>query len=73
MKKLGCIAKASVEKMLLIIIVDVKWSSLECEGAWIMMSQGTPNHMYEVKHPFTKYANYTWSGHCVEIYVNTKL
>ncbi len=35
--------------------------------------QGTPNHMYEVKHPFMKYANYTWNGHCVEIYVNTKL
>jgi hypothetical protein len=41
-------------------------------GAWIVMSQGTPNHMYEVKHPFTKYANCTWSGHCVKIYVNTK-
>jgi len=81
MKKLGfiknkvleCITKVSVEKALLILIVDVKWSSLESRGAWIVMNQGIPNHMYEVKHPFTKYANCTWSRHCVETYVNTKL
>jgi hypothetical protein len=69
----GAHHKVSVEKVLLILIVTVKWSSLESRGAWIVMSQGTPNHMYEVKHPFTKYANCTWSKHCVEIYVNTKL
>jgi hypothetical protein len=45
MKKLGFIkknkvferiTKASVEKVLLILIVDVKWLSLESRGPWIM-------------------------------------
>jgi len=72
-KVLERITKVSVEKVLLILIVDVKWLSLKSTCAWIVMSQGTPNHMYEVKHPFMKYANCTWSRHCVEIYVNTKL
>jgi hypothetical protein len=72
-KVLECITKASVENSLLILVVNVKWLSSESRATWIVMSQGTPNHMYEVKHPFMKYANCRWNGHCVEIYVNTKL
>ncbi len=45
------ITKASVEKALLILNANVKWLSLESGGVWTVMNQGTPNHMYEVKHP----------------------
>ncbi len=55
-----CIIKANVEKVLLIIIANMKWSSLESWSAWTMMSQRTPKHMYEVEYPFTEYANYTY-------------
>jgi len=51
-KVLEHITKASVEKALLILNANVKRLSLESGSVWTMMSQGTPNHMYEVKHPF---------------------
>jgi hypothetical protein len=58
-KVLEHIKNTSVEKVLLILTANVKWPSLESRGVWIMMSQGTPNHMYEVKHPFKEYVNCT--------------
>ncbi len=58
-KVLEHITKASVEKVLLILNANVKWSSLESRGVWTVMSQGTPNHMYEVIHLFKEYVNYT--------------
>jgi hypothetical protein len=53
------ITKASVEKALLILNANVKWSSLESGGVWTVMNQGTPNHMYEIKHPLKEYVNCT--------------
>jgi hypothetical protein len=58
-KVLEHITKANVEKALLILNANVKWLSLDSGGVWTMMSQGTPNHMYEVKHPFRECVNYT--------------
>jgi hypothetical protein len=51
-KVLEHITKASVEKALLILNANVDWLSLKSRSVSTMMSQGTPNHMYEVKHPF---------------------
>jgi len=58
-KVLEHITKASVEKALLILNANVKWLSLESKGVWTVMNQGTPNHMYEVKHPFKQYVKCT--------------
>ncbi len=51
--------KASVEKVLLILNANVNQLSLESRGVSTVMSQGAPNHMYEVKHPFKEYINCT--------------
>jgi len=58
-KVLEHITKASVEKALLILNGNVKWLSMESRGVWIVMNQGTPNHMYEAQHPFKEYVNCT--------------
>jgi len=62
-KVLEHITKANVEKALLILNANVNWSSLESKGVWVVMNKGTPNHMYEIKHPFKEYVNCTceWS------------
>jgi len=57
-KILEHITKASVEKVL-ILNANVKWLALESGGVWTVMSQGTPKHMYEVKHPFKEYVKCT--------------
>jgi hypothetical protein len=58
-KVLEYITKASVERALLILNTNVKWLSLESGGVWTVMNQGTPNHMYEIKHAFKEYVNCT--------------
>ncbi len=50
-------------KTLLILATNVKWPSLESRVAWIMMNQGIPNHMYEVKHLLQNMPQlYMWMG-----------